>query len=67
MHNIAIKENDENDFLIDNAADDNYKINNLHVNKYNKNEIILLCPGARGFLLNKKSAHFHPRTRRSRQ
>jgi len=45
IHNIAIKENDENeffaddinDFLVDNAADDNYEINNLYVNR---NEII---------------------------
>jgi len=45
IYNTAIKENDENeffaddinDFLIDNAADDNYEINNLYVNR---NEII---------------------------
>ncbi|XP_071577572.1 uncharacterized protein [Temnothorax nylanderi] len=47
MHNIAIKEYDENeffaddinDFLVDNAADDIYEINNLHVNR-NRNEMI---------------------------
>ncbi|XP_032690730.1 protein ALP1-like [Odontomachus brunneus] len=47
MHNIAIKENDENEFFaddindsfIDNAANDNCEINNLHVNR-NRNEII---------------------------
>lgn len=46
MHNIAIKENDENEFFADdinnflvaNAAD-NYEINNLHINR-NENEII---------------------------
>lgn len=47
MHNIAIKENDENEFFVDdinnflvaNAADDNYEINNLYINR-NRNEII---------------------------
>ncbi|XP_067216809.1 uncharacterized protein [Linepithema humile] len=46
MHNIAIKEYDENEFFaddinnfLDNAADDNYEINNLHINR-NRNEII---------------------------
>lgn len=44
MHNIAIKENYENeffadnDFLIDNAVDENYEINNLHVSR-NRNEV----------------------------
>ncbi|KMQ87376.1 nuclease harbi1 [Lasius niger] len=45
MHNITIKENNENEFFVndindfvDNAADDNYEIN-LHVNR-NRNEII---------------------------
>ncbi|XP_011859149.1 PREDICTED: putative nuclease HARBI1 [Vollenhovia emeryi] len=46
MHNVAIKENDENeffddsnDFLVDNVANDNYENNDLHVNR-NRNEII---------------------------